>query len=289
MSSRRTRAKNATTHPGAIVLAAQGKRRTKAEKQADDNHAAAERAAAEQAEQERVVTIAKMVMELRAKEQNAAAPGPEVPEKASGAKRTKSRPNSIAMSGNGAAVEQGSKDQTPSDTQVAATSAKPKRAPKPSLKAMIGEASKTITDSTDSGSADKPGNMSQYLKKQTLSGTIKDWASVVREKTLPKGPSPPAKANPIIKGSMISALSSQFTKVNSVPATTTTQYSEMDAGITTKFGGFDLSSEDGDYEEQSMKHPKHREGKLSDNIVQIMEILNCHVIRDCSPRSRKRC
>ena len=74
MSPRRTRAKNATAHPGAIVLASQGKRRTKAEKQADDNCAAAERAAAEKAEQDRVITIAKMVMELRAKEQNAAIP-----------------------------------------------------------------------------------------------------------------------------------------------------------------------------------------------------------------------
>ena len=74
MSPRRTRAKNATAHPGAIVLASQGKRRTKAEKQADENRAAADRAAAEKAEQERVITIAKMVMELRANEQNTAIP-----------------------------------------------------------------------------------------------------------------------------------------------------------------------------------------------------------------------
>lgn len=74
MSTRRTRAKNATTHPGAIVLAAQGKRRTKAEKQADDNQAAAEKTVAEKAEQERVITIAKLVMQLREKEQNVAAP-----------------------------------------------------------------------------------------------------------------------------------------------------------------------------------------------------------------------
>jgi len=74
MNTRRTRAKNATTHPGAIVLAAKGKRRTKAEKQADDNRVAAEKAAVEKAEQERVVTIAKLVMQLREQEQNTAAP-----------------------------------------------------------------------------------------------------------------------------------------------------------------------------------------------------------------------
>lgn len=73
MNTRRTRAKNATTHPGAIVLAAQGKRRTKAEKEADDNRAALEKEAAEKAEGERIVSIAKLVMQLRG-EQNAAAP-----------------------------------------------------------------------------------------------------------------------------------------------------------------------------------------------------------------------
>ena len=74
MSPRHTHAKNATMHPGAIILAAQGKRQTKAEKQATNNHAAAEKAAIEKAEQEQVITIAKMAMELRAKEQNAATP-----------------------------------------------------------------------------------------------------------------------------------------------------------------------------------------------------------------------
>jgi len=74
MSPQRTRAKNTTAHPGAIVLASQGKHRTKAEKQADENRAAAEQAAAEKAEQDHVVTIAKMVMELQAKEQNMAIP-----------------------------------------------------------------------------------------------------------------------------------------------------------------------------------------------------------------------
>ena len=63
-----------TTHPGAIILVAQGKWQTKAEKQAADNHAAAEKATIEKAEQEQVITIAKMAMELRAKEQNAATP-----------------------------------------------------------------------------------------------------------------------------------------------------------------------------------------------------------------------
>lgn len=72
-TTRCTRAKNATAHPGAIVLAAQGKQWTKAQKQADDNHAAAEKAAAEKAEQERVISIAKLVMQLRGEEQNTAA------------------------------------------------------------------------------------------------------------------------------------------------------------------------------------------------------------------------
>ena len=74
MSPWHTHAKNATTHPGAIVHAAQGKRQTKAEKQAADNHAAAKKAAIEKAEQEQVITIAKVVMELQAKEQNATTP-----------------------------------------------------------------------------------------------------------------------------------------------------------------------------------------------------------------------
>jgi len=43
MPPRRTRAKNAMTHPGQIILDAQQKWRTKAEKQADDDHLAAAR------------------------------------------------------------------------------------------------------------------------------------------------------------------------------------------------------------------------------------------------------
>lgn len=74
MSTQHTYAKNASAHPGAIVLAVQGKQWTKAEKQANDAHAATEKAAIERAEQEHVMTIAKMVMELWAKEQNATTP-----------------------------------------------------------------------------------------------------------------------------------------------------------------------------------------------------------------------
>ncbi|KAH0835022.1 hypothetical protein J3R83DRAFT_10758 [Lanmaoa asiatica] len=185
MSTRCTRAKNATAHPGAVVLASQGKRRTKAQKQANDNRAAEEKAATEKAEQECVVTIAKMVMELRAKGQDAASPG--VLGQTSGANGTSSSPNSRSIN---TVIEQGSKDQMPSNVQVAATSAKPKRVPKVSLKAMISEASKTITDSTAGPlhGLDKEPNLSQYqLKKKSLSGTVKGWATNVHEKTLLKG------------------------------------------------------------------------------------------------------
>ncbi|KAG9310028.1 hypothetical protein JVU11DRAFT_10065 [Chiua virens] len=75
MSTRHTHATNATAHPGAILLTAQGKRRTKAEKVADDNHAALEKAAAEKAAQEHVIAIAKLVMQL-CEEQNAMATAP---------------------------------------------------------------------------------------------------------------------------------------------------------------------------------------------------------------------
>ncbi|KAG9309276.1 hypothetical protein JVU11DRAFT_10765 [Chiua virens] len=75
MSTRHTHATNTTAHPGAILLAVQGKRHTKAEKAVDDNHAALEKAAAEKATQERVIAITKLVMQLH-KEQNAMATAP---------------------------------------------------------------------------------------------------------------------------------------------------------------------------------------------------------------------
>ncbi|KAH0828985.1 hypothetical protein J3R83DRAFT_2429 [Lanmaoa asiatica] len=75
-------------------------------------------------------------------------------------------------------IEQGSKDQTPSNVQVAATSTKPKRVSKVSLKVMISEASKTISEAnkmiTNSTmeplhGLDKEPNLSQYqLKKKSL-------------------------------------------------------------------------------------------------------------------------
>ncbi|KAI9573306.1 hypothetical protein HD554DRAFT_2035685 [Boletus coccyginus] len=68
-----THAKNATTHPRAIVLAAQGKQRTKAEKEANNNHAALEKAAAEKVKEERIISIAKLIMQLH-EEQNTATP-----------------------------------------------------------------------------------------------------------------------------------------------------------------------------------------------------------------------
>ncbi|KAI9573303.1 hypothetical protein HD554DRAFT_2167569 [Boletus coccyginus] len=57
----------------AIVLAAQGKQRTKAEKEANNNHAALEKAAAEKVKEERIISIAKLIMQLH-EEQNTATP-----------------------------------------------------------------------------------------------------------------------------------------------------------------------------------------------------------------------
>ncbi|KAF8545840.1 hypothetical protein OG21DRAFT_1528222 [Imleria badia] len=268
MSPRRTREKNATTHPGAIVLASQGKRLTKAEKKADEDSTAAERAAAEKAKQEHVITIAKMVMELQAKEQNAAAPEVQAP-KAPGSKHTSSSSNK--KSGKGV-VEQGIKHQTPSDVQVVATSMKPKKATKASLKAMISEASKTIAGNVH-GDAVKPSlqldenpNLSQYLKKKSLSGTVKGWATLVHEKSLPKD-SPGPETMPSV--SAFGALSSQAMKVDT-PATTSTQYSVTDGGITTKFGGFDLNSENDNNKKKKEIPFKNREGKSNNDITLVI-------------------
>lgn len=196
----------------------------------------------------------------------------------------------------------GNKHQMPTNllaAQAAATSAKPKRAPKVSLKAMITEASKTIANSTNSDATKSshgkaPNRVSQYLKwvhavtsamllltqstlsfvnllvadyesirKKTPSGTIKGWAAVVHEQTYPEAQgsvNSSATPNPPVSGTLST---SQATKVNTLTATTTTQCSGTDAGITTKFGGFDLDS---DLEQETAPF-KNKEGKSNDNIA----------------------
>ncbi|KAI6097638.1 hypothetical protein EV401DRAFT_1895469 [Pisolithus croceorrhizus] len=64
----RTRAKNATTHPGDIVLQAQGKRRSKAEKAADDKLLKDSLAVKEKARKEGIARLAEMELELEAKQ-----------------------------------------------------------------------------------------------------------------------------------------------------------------------------------------------------------------------------
>ena len=97
--------------------------------------------------------------------------------------------------------------------------------------------------------------------KKSISSTVKGWAAGVHEKTVLKSsPGPAPQAKPLTV-SMIQ--SSEATKVNTLPATTGTQCSVMDAGITTKFGGFNLNSDS----EQETPPFDNKEGKLNDNIA----------------------
>ena len=63
-----TRAKNATTHPGDIVLQAQGKRHSKAEKVADDKLLRDAQVEEEQARKEGIARLADMEMEMEARQ-----------------------------------------------------------------------------------------------------------------------------------------------------------------------------------------------------------------------------
>jgi len=63
-----TRAKNATTHPGDIVLQAQGKRRSKVEKAADDKLLRDAQVEEEQARKEGIARLADMEMEMEARQ-----------------------------------------------------------------------------------------------------------------------------------------------------------------------------------------------------------------------------
>ena len=64
----RTWAKNATSHPGEIVLQAGGKRRTKAEKAADDKLLRDALAEKEQARKEGIARLADMEVEMEAEQ-----------------------------------------------------------------------------------------------------------------------------------------------------------------------------------------------------------------------------
>ncbi|KAH0832917.1 hypothetical protein J3R83DRAFT_11882 [Lanmaoa asiatica] len=272
-----THASNAVAHPGAIILASQGKRQTKAQKKADDNHAAERQAAIEKAEQERVTTIAKMVLELQEGQPFKNTLSPEVLEQASpsGANGTYSSESPTNSTLANTAVEQGSKDQTLSNAHIATTRTKPKKTPKALLKVKINEVSKTITDSTGNAAKascglDEEPNLSQYslkmsllllnestlwfinllvsdyesIRKKSLSGVVKGWATNVHEKTLSKSsmntPNPSASGTP-------SSQSTRLATPSLIIGTTTgssTQYSTAsDTGITTKFGSFDLNSD----------------------------------------------
>ncbi|KAH0831316.1 hypothetical protein J3R83DRAFT_13962 [Lanmaoa asiatica] len=253
--------------------------------------------------QERVITIAKMVMELQAKEQDTTIP--EVPGQASGTKRMSASPNTSSTSTDSA--KGGNKHQMLSNVpEVVATSVKPgKRAPKALLKAMINEASKTITNSPNWQCShltwirqwiklvtiSKVGthiiaiNVSTMLlltestlsfvnllitnyesdRKQTLSSTVKGWATLVHEKALPK-----SSLNTGTKGSTFSVPSSQATKVNTLATTSSTQHSDIDAGITTKFGGFNLNSEGNNDKEHETEPLKNKEEKSNDNIALVV-------------------
>ena len=63
-----TRAKNATTHPGDIVLQAQGKQCSKAKKAADDKLLRDALAEKEQARKKGIAHLAEMEMEMEAKQ-----------------------------------------------------------------------------------------------------------------------------------------------------------------------------------------------------------------------------
>ncbi|KAG2119692.1 uncharacterized protein F5147DRAFT_767161 [Suillus discolor] len=72
MPPHHTRAKNATTHPGQIVLDAQRKRCTKAEKQADDDHLTAARAEKEADALAGLTRLAEMQVQIEATQAQAA-------------------------------------------------------------------------------------------------------------------------------------------------------------------------------------------------------------------------
>ena len=64
----RTCAKNATTHPGEIVLQAQGKRRTKEEVTADDKQKLADKAAQDKSKKDSIARLARMQIEMEARQ-----------------------------------------------------------------------------------------------------------------------------------------------------------------------------------------------------------------------------
>ncbi|KAI9568759.1 hypothetical protein HD554DRAFT_2038528 [Boletus coccyginus] len=192
----------------------------------------------------------------------------EVPGQASGTKGLSSSTNSASTD---VVVKRGDKHQMSCNLlvmQAAEMSAKPKKTPKVLLKVMITEASKTITDSTNDNAikllhGKAPNCVSQYLKKKSLSGTIKGWVAIINEKMYPEAQG--SINSSIIPNWSVSGApsTSQATKVNTLTATTTTQCSGTNAGITIKFGGFNLNSD----LEQKTTPFKNKEGKSNDNIT----------------------
>jgi len=103
----------------------------------------------------------------------------------------------------------------------------------------------------------------ESIRKKSLSGTVKGWAAIINEKMYPEAQSSVNSSitpNPSVSGALST---SQATKVNTLTTTTTTQCSGTDAGITIKFGGFDLDSDP----EQETTPFKNKEGKSNDNIA----------------------
>ncbi|KAF9224146.1 hypothetical protein BS17DRAFT_817050 [Gyrodon lividus] len=101
-------------------------------------------------------------------------------------------------------------------------------------------------------------------RRKSLSGNVKNWATNVHEKSLLRG-----SANAMPNPSASSALSSWSTKLNTLATSTSssTQHSiASDTGIMTKFGGFDLNSD----EEKETAPFKNREGKPNKHIALVV-------------------
>lgn len=100
----------------------------------------------------------------------------------------------------------------------------------------------------------------ESTNRLSVGGTVKDWAALVNEKTSPL-PSMSAKTSST-DIDISSTYDSQRSKAATKSTRATTQYSESDAGITTKFGGFDVDCDDDNEEQEAMLLQK---GKGSSN------------------------
>ncbi|KAF9230592.1 hypothetical protein BU15DRAFT_69068 [Melanogaster broomeanus] len=165
-ASRRTRPGNANKHPARILFETGTiqKRRTKAEKAADDKHLKDAKAAQEQATQKGIERLAMMEMEAE--------------EKANEAKESKPQPAQIPGDGSlGQAVVKPAVPSSEVDPDVVIT-AKRIRRTSPSLKDAINDYKTHHAAGAKKANAVMP-NVKENRKKFALGGQVKSWADNV--------------------------------------------------------------------------------------------------------------